>query len=290
MGLFISIYNGSPNILHRSIVSDLPSTMAKTTGRSQPWKDGTYKATGCFYDSIKVCGNTGQAMGTELSLHHGEFGTALPKIAEQTGQEFYNVEIKYSLGEELVEFGVISDDGLKITIKTILGNGIGILEWMTEEEAAAFEDAKDPMEAPSHPYKEQPDNLGKFLWITGPPGLGKSTTAQLLARKAGYVYYEGDCFYFFKNPYIPVDAVEPSMAQVFQKPLRGAGLNERIAIVNKGNVEYELMMKGENYDTAVLEEFYGVICDDIKRERARIGGDWVVAAVLDKRSVRDSIR
>ena len=80
--------------------------MAKTTGRSQPWKDGTYKATGCFYDSIKVCGNTGQAMGTELSLHHGEFGIALPKISEQTGQEFYNVEIKYNLGEELVEFGV----------------------------------------------------------------------------------------------------------------------------------------------------------------------------------------
>jgi hypothetical protein len=109
-----------------------------------------------------------------------------------------------------VEFGVISDDGLKITLKTIMGHDIGIQEWMTEEEAADFEAAKDPMEAPPHPYKEQLDNLGKFLWITGSPGLGKSTTAQLLARKAGYVYYEGDCFYFFKNPYIPVDAVEPS--------------------------------------------------------------------------------
>jgi len=53
---------------------------------------------------------------------------------------------------------------------------------------------KDPIDAVSHPYKEQPENPGKFIWLTGPPGLGKSTSAQLLARKAGYVYYEGDCF------------------------------------------------------------------------------------------------
>ena len=125
--------------------------MANTVERSLPWKDGTYKATGCLYNSINICGNTGQATGTELSLQHGEFGTAAHKIAEHTGQEFYNVEIKYNFGGELVEFGVISDDGLKITLKTIMGNYIGILEWMTEEEAADFEAAKDPMEAPPHP-------------------------------------------------------------------------------------------------------------------------------------------
>merc|ERR1719154_31806 len=125
--------------------------------------------------------------------------------------------------------------------------GVGVLEWMTDEETVAFEAAKDPIDAPSHPYKEQPDNLGKFLWLTGAPGLGKSTTAQLLARKKGYVYYEGDCFFFFKNPYIPVDAQEPSKAQVFQKPLRGEGLNERMEIVNKGNAVYEKMMNGEEY-------------------------------------------
>ena len=55
------------------------------------------------------------------------------------------------------------------------------------------------MEAPSHPYKEQPERLGKVLWITGAPGLGKSTSAQLLSRNAGYVYYEADCFYSFRS-------------------------------------------------------------------------------------------
>ena len=66
--------------------------MANTADRSQPWKDGAYRATGCLYDSIKICGNG--AMGTELSLQKGEFGKALPNVTEQTGQEFYNVEIK----------------------------------------------------------------------------------------------------------------------------------------------------------------------------------------------------
>jgi len=257
---------------------------------AQKWLDGTYKASGCLFDTLNVVGNTGHAMGTEVRLKQGEFGKADPMIAEQTGQAVYNLELKYPYGGEMVELGVISEDGMKITTKTLLGDGIGHMEWMTEEESAAFEAEKDPMYAPSHPYKEQPNNPGKFLWITGPPGLGKSTTAQLLARKAGYVYYEGDCFFFFKNPYVPVDAEEPSKAQAFQKGLRGEGLKNRVDVVNKGNAVYEQMIKGEDYDKKVLEDFYGLLCDDIKRERARIGGDWVVATVVDKQAWRDFIR
>jgi len=43
----------------------------------------------------------------------------------------------------------------------------------------------DPIEAPTCPYKVQPEYRGKLLWITGSPGMGKSTSAQLLARKKG---------------------------------------------------------------------------------------------------------
>ena len=48
----------------------------------------------------------------------------------------------------------------------------------------------DPIEAPPGPYKIQPENQGKLLWITGSPGVGKSTSAQLLGRKKGKIYHD----------------------------------------------------------------------------------------------------
>ena len=37
-------------------------------------------------------------------------------------------------------------------------------------------------------------------------------------------------------------------------------------------------------------KFYGVLCDDIKRERERIGGDWAMALVVNTRGLRDFVR
>ena len=54
----------------------------------------------------------------------------------------------------------------------------------------------------------------------GPPGAGKSTSAQLLSRSEGYVYYEADCFGTFMNPFIDPNVDEPSLAQVSQRPLK----------------------------------------------------------------------
>ena len=64
-------------------------------------------------------------------------------------------------------------------------------------------------------------NLGKILWLSGAPGMGKSTSAQILARENGYVYYEADCFAQMKNPYIPLDKENPSLGSLAQKALKG---------------------------------------------------------------------
>merc|ERR1712106_1029963 len=130
------------------------------------------------------------------------------------GQKFSNIQFMVTYGKDIYETGVISEDGLKITTKGMMG--ICELEWITEEEAAALEAEGDPIEAPPGDYKIQPEYQGKLLWITGTPGLGKSTSAQLLGKKHGYVYYEGDCFAGLKNPYIPKDVDSPPMAQVNQ--------------------------------------------------------------------------
>merc|ERR1719412_2247293 len=84
-----------------------------------------------------------------------------------------------------------------------------------------YRESGDPVEAPPSHYKIQLENQGKFLFISGAPGLGKSTTGLLLSRKAGYVYYEGDCFLQSVNPYLPPDAKEPSLDVAKQKPLKG---------------------------------------------------------------------
>ena len=157
-----------------------------------PLLNGNYKAIGNWYSCIVVNGSkvfftepTNSKRETKIKV--GEFGEADPEIVKTTGQKFYNIEFSYSLGNEMTELGVVSEDGLQITTKGVMG--ISALEWMTEEEAAALEAEGDPIEAPPGEYKIQPEYLGKLLWITGQPGLGKSTSAQLLCKEYGYVYY-----------------------------------------------------------------------------------------------------
>ena len=70
---------------------------------------------------------------------------------------------------------------------------------------------KDPSKpelasAPSTIYPLEPEKPGKFVMITGKPGIGKSTTALFLAQNFGFKYYEADGLLERKNPYIPLDS------------------------------------------------------------------------------------
>ena len=62
---------------------------------------------------------------------------------------------------------------------------------------------------------------GNLIWLSGAPGMGKSTSAQLLAREKGYVYYEADTFRRMVNPFIPLHIDNPSMGITRQKKLNG---------------------------------------------------------------------
>ena len=57
-------------------------------------------------------------------------------------------------------------------------------------------------------------------FLIGPPGAGKSTTAQRLSRDNGYVYYEADAFFMFCNPFNDPNVENPSMSTMTQAPLK----------------------------------------------------------------------
>ena len=103
----------------------------------------------------------------------------------------------------------------------------------------------------------------------------------------GYVYYEGDCFVRLRNPYIPLDVENPSLAQMKQNYLVGVGIEERSEL---GKNIHSLFMKmvneglevkfDDSQDARQMKKYYQLLCEDIKKERNRIGGDWAVASAL----------
>ena len=101
-----------------------------------PWLEGNYKGTG-YLEAVLIKGDTvtnDEYPDVVMTFSHGAFGEADKELAEATGQKNSNIEIKYStFGMDLVEHGVLSEDGKKFTIKTMMG--IWNLEWITAEEA-----------------------------------------------------------------------------------------------------------------------------------------------------------
>ena len=103
------------------------------------------------------------------------------------------------------------------------------------------------------------------------------------------MYYEADAFCFHANPYNPLDVEEPSLATVKQKFLKGVP-QERIDAISQCMSDFQAMFKGEYYDPENVIMLYSAMCEEIARERKRIGGDFVVANAVPSRAFRDHIR
>ena len=71
-------------------------------------------------------------------------------------------------------------------------------------------------------FQVQPENQGKLVWLSGPPGAGKSTTGALMGKDAGYVYFEADCTMNGQNPFVPLDSENPTAAAFKQKLLKAS--------------------------------------------------------------------
>ena len=273
-----------------------------SNSNSTPWKNGCYRSIrlsswlfswlfiveGEDFTLEKVSGKpTNDDAFTKGTWKYGDFGEAHPDVAKETGKNSYNVEI-IIWGGMMKIHAVISEDGTKLTFYGMY-KLVETFEWQSEEELAAFKEIGDPVNAPPSHYKMQPENQGKLVLISGAPGLGKSTSAQLLSNKSGYVYYEADCFMAHVNPYIPPHADEPTLARTKQKFLKGVS-QESIDAVAECMGEFMKMIKGNKYDLKKVTRFYSSLCKDIAKERNRIGGDWVVPHAVPTREFRNHFR
>ena len=120
----------------------------------------------------------------------------------------------------LTSKGIISNNG-KVIFSWGFANDVECLKWMSEEDLKKLADDREHMDSPSCPYKIQPENQGKLVWLTGTPGAGKSTIGHLMSKEAGYVYYDSDAAEAFLNPFISPNSSENPTKQCYrQKPLK----------------------------------------------------------------------
>ena len=259
-----------------------------------PWQNGYYKLGGLNnmvfnvdHENVKTESFVENKFGLG-TWKFGNYGPANAEIIKCTGAETYNVDVNLYNGMWQSK-GVISDDGGTLTLWT-MANEVNHFKKMTTQEYEEFKNSADPYDAPTSHYKIQPEFTNdKLLWISGAPGSGKSTKGLILSRKAGYVYYEADCFAYHANPYIPVDVQEPSIAIQKQKPLKHIP-NTRIDAVNAGAEEFRKLMEGQEFDVDNTERYYSALCNNIITEKRRIGGNWVVAQAVPTKHLRNHIK
>ena len=205
-------------------MTDVEEVDTMTDTQEREVGSGHYKVTSHWYKVILIEGVKGTAKGTVIgdfpvSISYGVFGDCDQVVGEKTGEVVNNIKLSVNnQGHTMKEVGVMTEDKKMIVTKSLMG--VHEYHWITDQEAEELLEDGDPIEAPPTPYKLQPDNQGRLVWFTGPPGLGKSTTAQLLARHHGHVYHEANCFNSLQNPYIPVEVEDPSMAQTSQRVCR----------------------------------------------------------------------
>ena len=146
---------------------------------------------------------------------------------------------------------------------------------------------KESVAEPPGDYTVQPNNQGDLVWLSGPPGAGKSTIAALISKMMNYVYYEADAFHKGVNPFVPDGGDEDD-----QHSLIGQGMKQRKRVVVDGyrnwGIKVDNASTGFNQDS--LDNFYRAMAGDIATQRLRIGGDWVVAFAVPDEDDRNTIR
>jgi len=179
--------------------------------------------------------------------------------------------------------------------KKVITGGPGVLalsplRWITPEKAAIIRNReKEAAAAPNVPYPLQPGKQGKIVFMSGPPGSGKSTIAGIIAKQEKYVFYEGDGFLLGFNPYVFPN--ESQVAARSEKPaLIGPGMAARGEALARFLINQYQLAQNETTDRGPTDYYFNLMAENIKAERERVGGNWIVAFALKNRLDRDIFR
>ena len=149
-------------------------------------------------------------------------------------------------------------------------------------------DSRDPVDNMTHPYEKRPKGQ-HLIWISGQPLAGKTTTSHMIAKKKDFVSYEGDFFIGHFNPYM--DLKTENALDVFfgKKPLKGIS-KERFQVCKEawGPTSFKKVATGENCTEG--KNLYRLMCNEIKTEREKIGGNWIVNQAVSIKEYRDVAR
>ena len=119
---------------------------------------------------VHFCPNCLHIFANLGTWKHGEFHETMKEIEEKTGVKNYNLEIQF-MGGKIKMFGVLNEDGQGATVCSMMGNMDEII-YLTPEVLKEIQDAREHDDhCTALNYKIQPENQGKILWMTGPPGL-----------------------------------------------------------------------------------------------------------------------
>ena len=197
------------------------------------WLDGLWVYEGYQYVVLEITGENAVMKNkanydypdadikpiSTATMTFGEFDDCPQEIADLTGAKKYNVKMECFDGKITVNC-VMAEDGKNMVTTTFDGSGAEKVKWVSREELEEINAKRESALNPTTIYKIQPEVQGKLLFLSGPPGVGKSTSGLKLAKNCDYVYYEADCFLNLVNPYLPLDVKDPSLAFPKQPPLK----------------------------------------------------------------------
>ena len=228
----------------------------------------------------------------------GNFGEASEELQLITGISENNVELSYAFGPYGTKNyqGIVTQDGKScyVTSDDDPSKKLEEYHWLDEEAIKKISSGFEDINERSHPYKAQPETIigekGNLIFLSGAPGCGKSITALKLAQKEDFVYYEGDCFIRMKNPYIPLDVKEPSLAHRNQPKVRGLSSEDLSTFPAVEKLYIKDLSKGDLSKQEVIIPFLKLLSKDIVSEKKKIGGNWLVTFPVPTRKMRDVIK